>query len=170
MLEEINKDHLKDISEEFTKFTNKFIKQITNNLESFSYNIIIANMHEMHSFLIKEVNKGYKKKTIIENYKKILITINPIIPHMSNECLEIIKENNEIDWPDYDEKFLEKKSNIIVVQINGKKRGLINAKANTSEAEIIKLINKDKNIKKYLINGNIKKQIYIKNKLINIII
>jgi leucyl-tRNA synthetase len=42
----------------------------------------------MHSFLSKEINKGYKKKQL-ENYKKILITMMPIIPHLSNECLRI---------------------------------------------------------------------------------
>ena len=82
ILEEIEKDHPKDNSLELTKFTNKFIKKITHNLEFFSYNIIIANLHEMYSFLIKEINKGFKKETISENYKKILITINPIIPHL----------------------------------------------------------------------------------------
>ena len=92
-MEEMNKNHPNDKDLELTKFTNKFIKKITNNLETFSYNIIIANLHEMYSFLIKEINKGFKKKTILENYKKILITINPIVPHLSNECLKIINES-----------------------------------------------------------------------------
>ena len=170
IMEEIDKDHLKDESEEFTKFTNKFIKKISHNLESFSYNIIVANLHEMHSFLIKEISKGYKKKTILENYKKILITMNPILPHLSNECLEIIKEYKGIIWPSYDEKQLQESSSLIVIQINGKKRGLINTNLNVTEKEIIELIYKDEKISKYLIDSNIKKQIYIKNKLINIIV
>ena len=124
----------------------------------------------MHSFLLKEINSGYQKKTILENYKKILITMNPIVPHLSNECLEIIKENNEIMWPSYDTKQIEESSNLIVVQINGKKRGLINPNSNITESEIMELIYRDQKISKYLINSKIKKQIYIKNKLINIII
>jgi leucyl-tRNA synthetase len=170
IMEEIEKDHPQDESEEFTKFTNKFIKKISHNLESFSYNIIVANLHEMHSFLVKEINKDYQRKTILENYKKILITMNPILPHLSNECLEIIKENNEVIWPKYDEKQLEESSCLIVVQINGKKRGLINTNLNVTEKEIMELIYKDEKISKYLIDSNIKKQIYIKNKLINIIV
>ena len=170
IMEEIEKDHPQDESEEFTKFTNKFIKKISHNLESFSYNIIVANLHEMHSFLVKEINKGYQRKTILENYKKILITMNPILPHLSNECLEIIKENNEVIWPKYDEKQLEESSCLIVIQINGKKRGLINTNLNVTEKEIMELIYKDEKISKYLIDSNIKKQIYIKNKLINIIV
>ncbi|MDB9717863.1 leucine--tRNA ligase [Candidatus Pelagibacter sp.] len=170
IMEEIEKDHPKDESEEFTKFTNKFIKKISHNLESFSYNIIVANLYEMHSFLVKEINKGYQRRTILENYKKILITMNPILPHLSNECLEIIKENNEVIWPKYDEKQLKESSCNIVIQINGKKRGLINTNLNVTEKEIMELIYKDEKISKYLVDINIKKQIYIKNKLINIIV
>ena len=170
VLEEINKNHPNEDSLELTKFTNKFIKKITHNLEVFSYNIIIANLHEMYSFLIKEINKGFKKKTILENYKKILITINPIIPHFSTECLKIIGENRDFIWPSYDEKKIKENSNLVVIQINGKKRGLINTKPNLAEEELMQLINKDEKIAKYIIGFDIKKKIYIKDKLINIII
>ena len=57
-----------------------------------------------------------------------------------------------------------------MIQINGKKRGLINTNLNVTEKEIVELIYKDEKISKYLIDGSIKKQIYIKNKLINIIV
>jgi leucyl-tRNA synthetase len=171
ILEEIKKDNTKDKGVELTKFTNKFIKKISNNLENFHYNIIIANLHEMHSFLTKEIIKGYQKKTILENYKKILITMMPILPHLSNECFESIKKKDDkINWPKYDEKQIKEESSIIVIQINGKKRGLINAKVDLEEEDLMKLVNKDQNITKYLYNKEIKKKIYIKNKLMNIII
>ena len=170
IMDEINKDHLENSSDEFIKFTNKFIKKISNNLENFSYNIIVANLHEMYSFLIKEIDRGYKKLTIIDNYKKILITMNPIIPHLSNECLKIIENNDKITWPIYDEKQIIEDSSPIVIQINGRKRGLITTDPNSSETEIMKLVYEDQKITKYLVNNKIKKQIYIKNKLINIII
>ena len=57
IMEEVKKNNPKDEIEEFTKFTNKFIKKISHNLESFSYNIIVANLHEMHSFLVKEIKE-----------------------------------------------------------------------------------------------------------------
>ena len=89
-LEEINKNNTKNFSEELDKFTNKFVKKITDNLENFHYNVIIANMHEMYSFLYKQIEKGFTKETLLKNYIKILITTNTITPHFSNECLEIL--------------------------------------------------------------------------------
>ena len=68
------------------------------------------------------------------------------------------------------EKQIKEDSNLIVIQINGKKRGLITTDSSSSETEIIKMVYKDQKIAKYLVNNKIKKQIYIKNKLINIII
>jgi leucyl-tRNA synthetase len=95
----------------------------------------------------------------------------PILPHLSNECLENIKINNdEINWPKYDEKQIKEETSIIVIQINGKKRGLVNTKLELNEDDLFKLVNKDKNINKYLLNKEIRKKIYIKNKLMNIII
>ena len=124
----------------------------------------------MHSFLSKEINNEFKKNTLIDNYKKILISINPIIPHFSNECLEILNEGKKVDWPKYDESFLVEEFNKIVIQINGKKRGLIEAKSDIEEEELIELIKTENNLKKYLQIGKIKKKFYVKNKLINIII
>ena len=171
VLGEINKNHTKDNSDELTKFTNRFVKKISNNLENFNYNIIIANLHEMHSYLTKEIIKGYQKKTILENYKKILITMMPILPHLSNECFESIKiKNDELNWPIYDEKQIKESSINIVIQINGKKRGLINTKLDLEEVELFKLVKKDQNIYKHISDKEIKKKIYIKNKIMNIII
>ena len=169
ILIECKKNHKKNSSINLEKYTNKFIKQISENLENFSYNKIIANLHEMYSFFIKEIDNEYQKKTIIENYEKILISMIPIIPHFANECLEILETKN-IQWPKYDVKILEEKTFNIVIQINGKKRGLIEINSNVEEEKIIDLINKDEKLTKYLDGKNIKRKIYIKNKLMNIII
>ncbi len=169
ILEEIKKDHKKDTDEELKKNTNIFLKNITNNLKNFSYNKIIANLHEVYSFMSKEIKKNYKKNTIIDNYQKILITMTPIIPHFSYECLQLINAK-DISWPNYDESLLKKDIVNIVIQINGKKRGLLQTKPNISEENLFKLINKDATLIKYLKETSIKKKIYIKDKLINIII
>ena len=170
IINEIKKDHKKDSSEDLNKFTNMFIKKMEKNLNNFSYNIIVANLHELHRFLVKEIEKPYSQKTIQKNYSKILITMMPIIPHFSNECIEMINKDNNCRWPEYDENQIKVSSNIIVIQINGKKRGLIEAKQNIQEKDLIELVLADKKLVKYLENKEIKKKIYIKDKLINIII
>jgi leucyl-tRNA synthetase len=169
VLEEIKKDH-KDVEDKtLTRETNKFLKKITENLENFSYNKIVANLHEIYSFLSKEIQKSYSKNNLIENYRKILISIMPIIPHFSNECLKLLN-TKDIKWPDYDVSFLKEEKINIVVQINGKKRGLLNLMPGLKEDELFKLISKDKSLEKYLDNQKIKRKIYIKDKLFNIII
>ncbi len=169
ILEECKKDHLKDTDNEIKKYTNKFLRNITKNLEDFSYNKIIANMHEMYSFLNKQLNKPYKKITLIENYEKILITMTPIIPHFTSECLKNLNITNA-NWPEYDEKMLIEEYANIVVQINGKKRGLIKTKKDNNEKIVMEEISKEKNLEKYIKDQKIKKKIFIQNRLINIII
>ena len=170
ILGEIKKEHKKDSGKNLLKFTHKFIKKITSNLNNFSYNVIIANLYEMYSFLSKETENEYTKETLEENYKKILITVLPIIPHFSNECLNLLGTKEEVKWPKYDGSIIEEDFVNIVIQINGKKRGLITTKKDIEENEVLENIKREKNIMKYLKNLEIKKKIYIPNKLINIII
>ena len=170
ILREIEKNHTKDHSEDLNKFTNKLIKNVSSNLESFSYNIIIANFHEMYSFLNKEIDKGYRQKTIKENYQKILILMMPVLPHFANECLEMISTEKTLEWPTYDKNKLIESSIFIVVQVNGKKRGLIEVERDISETNFIELVKNDDKIKKYFENKPIKRKIFIKNKLLNLII
>ena len=95
--------------------------------------------------------------------------MQPIVPHLSSECLEILDVKNN-NWPEYDEKMLIEDIIPYVIQINGKKRGLIETKRDISENELVDLTYKQKNISKHLNKDKIMKIIYIKNKLINIII
>ena len=169
-IEEIEKNNQENSSDELVKFTNKFIKKVTDDLENFHYNVIIASMHQMCSYLSKEIENVYSKSTLIENYKKILITINPVLPHFSNECLEMIGGSKNIDWPLYDEKFLDEDIVSIVIQINGKKRGLINMAKDADENNIFNEIKNDEKLLKYIDQTKIKKKIYVKNKIMNLII
>ncbi|WP_440934815.1 leucine--tRNA ligase [Candidatus Pelagibacter sp.] len=168
ILDEINKDHQTNQIDEMTKYTNKYLKKVTDNLEDFSYNKIIANLHEVYTFLIKEINKNYEKKIILENYENILITMLPIIPHFASECLNLIN-SKKINWPDYNETLIKDDIVNIVIQINGKKRGLITTKPNMFEETLLEIINKDEKLSKFLKKKIIKRKIYIKDKLMNII-
>ena len=167
---EIEKNHPSSEDDQLVKFTNQFIKKVTQNLDSFSYNILIANLHEMHSSLSKLVDKKVKKDELILNYRKILTVILPIIPHFASECIKGIGVEDSSVWPSVNEEFLIEKTKKIVVQINGKKRDLIEAKSNISESELMDIINSNKNLLKYFENKTIKKKIFVPNRLINIIV
>ena len=169
ILSEIKKDHKKDEDNEFERITNLFLKNITKNLDEFSYNKIIANLHEIYSFLTKQIEKNYKKTTLIENYKKILICMTPIVPHLAFECLDQLNIK-KISWPNYDKTILIKDTINIVIQVNGKKRGLVKSKPGLSEDNLFEIIEKDEKLNKYFFEKDIKRKIYIKDKLLNIIV
>ena len=170
VLDEIKKNHQKDVNDEFKKTTNIFINNVTDNLSKFTYNKIIANFHEVHTAISKLLKKNYTSKTIVDNYKKILICMMPVIPHFSNECIQLLNSKTIIEWPDINEQLLIEKNINFVVQINGKKRGLIKANRDISEKDVMSLIKKNAEINKYIKDHQPKKKIFIPNRLINIIV
>jgi len=168
--DEIKKNHPDNLEDNLTKFTNNLIKKISNNLNNFSYNVIIANLHEVNSFLIKEINQNYKKSTLEDNYKKILIMMIPIIPHFANQCLKDLNLNDNLKWPTHDESIINEDEIKLVVQINGKKREILEIKKGLAEEKLIEIIQKNEKLSKFLENKIIKKKIYVPNKVLNIII
>ena len=170
VLEKIALNHQKNTDNNLDKITNIFIKEVTTNLTNFSYNKIIANFHQIYSQLVRAIDNEYTQKSILENYKKILTVMSPVIPHFTSECLKMINNKNEIKWPKVNQDLLVVKNINYVIQVNGKKRGLIEAKRDILNEELIELIKKNKDINKYLEEKKIKKKIFIPNKLINIIV
>ena len=154
-------------------FSNRIISKMNQSLEKFRYNVMIASFYEIYSFFreVSEENKNYKN--LKESFKKILIAMSPVIPHLTNECLTKFHDNNNIEnlkWPDVKEKYLIQDKKLIVIQVNGKKRNTITIENNLSEKELISLIKDKLLISKYLNNGELVKTIYIKDRLINFII
>ena len=94
------------------------------------------------------------------NYK-IIITSFSGDKDINNQIVSILKRNSK----EVSDEIIN-----IVIQINGKKRGLIQTKPNITEEKLFEIINNNEKIKKYLDQKNIKRKIYIKDKLLNIII
>jgi leucyl-tRNA synthetase len=168
--DQIKLNHSSNTSNNLEKITNIFIDSVTKNLTNFSYNKIVANFHELHSALSKELKNEYTKSSLLENCSKILITMSPIIPHFANESLEMLGNKNNYRWPVSKQELLIENSINFVVQINGKKRAVITSNRNTSENDLFELIKNNPATKKYIENKVIKKSIFIPNKLINIIL
>ena len=173
-IEKINANENKNENNDISKFTNNLINKITQNIENFRYNVIIANFYEMYNFLSKELKKPYDKITLVENYTKILILLSPFIPHFASECLEqlnnLYKVKNYNSWPKINEKILIDENINLVVQINGKKREVLKIKKDIKENEVLKIINSNDRILNYIKDKKIIKKIFVPNKIINLIV
>ena len=157
-------------SDENSEFTNQLIQKITHNLEKFNYNVIVANLHEMYNFMSKSIETFNQDSKLKENYIKILYLLSPILPHFASECLEDLGIKNENLWPIANTKYLKDSSIEIVIQINGKKRATINANKGISESEVIVQAQESLYFKKNYNNKKIEKSIYVKDRLLNLII
>ena len=166
----IKKEGRDILDDKIEKFTNQTISKITNNLEKFNYNVIIANMYETYNFLINYIKINKNIKNLESNYKKILTCFFPVIPHFTSECLNDLGALENLSWPEYQKDLLDEDKVNIVVQINGKKRALLNVKKNISETDLLEFIKKDNITEKYINNTKINKVIYVQNRLINILI
>ena len=165
-----SKDFLKNEKDEFLiKSINKSIFTITKNLENFQYNVVVANIYEIYNTINEcVISKKTSHKVLINIWEKVLLLLMPIIPHFSNECW--LKFEKDFYWPSYEASLLEEKDCIIVVQVNGKKRGIFKIAVNSDEDLIIKNAKNIDNVSRNIKDKMIKKNIYVKNKLVNFIV
>ena len=138
-------------------------------MEKFSYNKIIANFHEAYNFLNKICQKDLCKN-FFENYIKIIKVFFPVLPHLSSECLFQIEPSEQFTWPVVDKNYLKTNNYTIVIQINGKKRSVIETSEFLSEKDLLNIVRNKNEISKFLTNKNILKVIYVKNKILNLIV
>ena len=161
-LQDIVKDG--DISKEHIYEINGLIKKVSEDLENLKLNTSIAS-------LMTFLNVVKKDKFITKEELRIfLILLNPLAPHITSELYEIIFKGNIIDdkWPEYNEKYLSRNEINLPIQINGKmKKTILIDSSIDDQNKIIEMIKKE-----YpdLIKGDIKKVIFVKGKIINIIL
>tara|TARA_B100000989_G_scaffold263524_1_gene215459 strand:+ start:8481 stop:11042 length:2562 start_codon:yes stop_codon:yes gene_type:complete len=166
-----NNNSVSQTKEKINIFTNQTIKKITQNLENFQYNVIIANLHEIYNFFSKIKNfENCETEIFKKNYIKILTLMHPILPHLITECLTDLNEKPSITWPEIEQKYLNEDSVKIVIQINGRKRDIIECKKDITEEEVILSVKNKIELNKYFENKEILKNIYVKNKIINFIV
>ena len=157
----------------FLIIKNSLIKDITDCIDKFHINVAVAKLYVFLNKINEEIdNKNLELEDLIKTYKEYLIIISIFTPFIANECWEKItgKNNlNEQNWPKIENFSLKKDNFDIVIQINGKKRAIINAVNNEDQESIFIKSLAIKNIKVILDQKIIKKKIFIKNKLLNIV-
>jgi len=152
------------------------IKKVTDDLERrTSFNTAIASIMELINLYQKIDNEtGIKSSLKKELLDKILIMLNPFVPHITKELWEEINPNTEIEnqkWPSFDESFLVQDEINIAIQVNGKLRGNMLVSTEINEQEIKELGMKVESVKKYLADKtSIKKIIYVQKKLLNYVV
>ena len=96
-----------------------------------------------------------------------------MMPHLAEECWSMMMKKNALSeepWPEVNEEYTVQSSTTIVIQINGKRRGELNAKIGITENEVMEEIMSIKNISETLKDKEIKKVIFVKDKIINLVI
>ena len=142
------------------------IKKVGEDIESFKFNTAISQM----MILVNAIKEGgiSKKDTGI-----FLQLLAPFAPHLSEELWHTLGNTESIHcepWPEYDEAKLVSDTVSIAVQINGKTRGLIEVLPDSEEDIVVNAIKKDKRLPSFLKGREIQRVVYVKNKLINLVV
>ncbi len=174
-----------------TKLLHKTIKKVSEDIESMRFNTAISAMMilatEMDKFQGQTLNPQKGLTLSLEDYKKFLQILSPFAPHMTEELWALLGEESRVlkdgtrhdfakssinisMWPKWDESLLQDEEVKIAVQVNGKVRGEIMIGNNDGEEEVKKKALENQAILRYTKDQNIKRTIYVKNRLINIIL
>ncbi|BCX15456.1 MAG: leucine--tRNA ligase [Candidatus Parcubacteria bacterium] len=150
----------------------KLIYEVTQSITSFRFNIAIAKMMIFEETLRRNLeNNVYIAKDIFLTFIKLLF---PFAPFISQEIWHLLGKKNFLDkekWPQFNPKLLSSQLTTYIIQVNGKKRGVLEVKAdNLSVNEAKKLVQSLPLYKKYLENKTIKQIIFVKGKVINFVL
>ena len=161
-------DKVKDVENtNLDKIYNQTVKKVTEDFEELKFNTAISQ-------IMIFVNAIYKEKVLPLKYAESLVKLlNPICPFMTEEIWSMLGHANTIayeKWPEYDPSKLKEDKIKLPVSVNGKLRGNIEIDENLSKEEILKLAKQEENVSKYLDNHEIVKEIYVPNKILNIVI
>ena len=152
-----------EYSEDMVFAMHQTIKKVSSDYESLKYNTAIAAMMSL-------LNEFYKKNAINKaEFKTLLILLNPVAPHITEELWEIVGFDGYVyqsTWPEYDEAKLVQSTIEIALQINGKVKGTMSIDKEASKDEVIA---KAKETLGDKLTGTIVKEIYVPGRIVNIV-
>ncbi len=151
-------------SKELEPIIHKTIKKVQNDLTTMAYNTAVS------ALMILANSYDNAKSITKDEYHLLLTLLNPIAPHITEELNEDLgfKPICESSWPEYDEAKTIDNEIEIPVQINGKVKGTVKISLDESEDSIKEKAHK--NLSDLLTGKNIVKEIYVKNKILNIVV
>ncbi|MDQ2973583.1 MAG: class I tRNA ligase family protein [bacterium] len=169
------KQQLNNDNGEILKITHRTIKKVSSDLENLSFNTAVSAMMECVNDLYKVKAKiGYGN---VEEWEFALKTLSqllaPFAPHITEEVWHDLGAESSVhvdNWPVHDESYLTNDTMEIAIQVNGKLRGTINVASSSSKEEILQTAKNEENVAKYLSSQEVKKEIYVPNKLVNFVI
>lgn len=144
----------------------KTIKKVTEDIESLKFNTAIASLMTLINDIYAQ---GSINKAEMETF---LILLNPFVPHVTEEMYNVCFGEilNQQEWVKYDEKLCVADTIEIVVQINGKVRTKLVIPVDMEQSEVLQLAKSDNNIIKSIEGKTIVKEIYVKGRLVNIVV
>jgi len=156
--------------------THRTIQRVTEDIERFHFNTAISAImelvNEIYTSGLKDREDEISKRIMREAIETTLILLSPFVPHLAEELWEHLGEKESIlkrPWPDYDPEAVSREEILIVIQINGKLRDRITVPASYGEEEIRDWALKSERVKKYTEGREIRKVIFVPQKLVNIV-
>ena len=144
------------------------VKNVTERLESFRMNTIVSSFMEFVNE-VTSMNEAPDKETV----ETFLIAIAPFAPHFAEELWQRTGHQPSIffqKWPKWGESYTTAETVTVAIQINGKLRGTITVKAEASEDLVFETALKDPAIRKFLDGKQIRKKVYVKNRILNLVV
>jgi leucyl-tRNA synthetase len=144
----------------------KTIKKVSQDIEEMKFNTAIAAMMSL-------VNDIYDAGTLtVDELKTFITLLNPFAPHVTEEIWHELGETSFLSvekWPEYDEAKTVDSTVTIAVQVCGKTRGTIDIPNGADQATVAQIAKADAKIAPFIAGKNVIKEIYVKNKIFNII-
>ena len=165
-------DKLSPIEKSIYQLVNKTLAKFENEIDNFRFNTAVASLMELNNGL-KELSECSNEIKFFA-LERFAVMLGPLAPHMAEECWSMLgNEKGLYDnpiWFDIDDNALVQESVTIVVQVNGKVRAKLDLQLDTDEAKVKELAWSDDKVKNHTDGKMIVKEIYIKNKIYNIVV
>ena len=155
-----------EYSAKFEKMMHRTIKKVSYDIEDMKFNTAISTLMTM-------VNEFYKVKAINKaEFKTLLQLLNPFAPHMTEELLHTVLDEKEdfayMKWPEYDEAKTIADEITLPIQFNGKLKGTVQIDLDEDESSVKEKVHNV--IDSKLEGKTIVKEIYVRNKIYNIVV